>query len=232
MKIAVIRVALLAVWCLCAHLPMPGAGWADQAVVGPGSGAVTRAKFAGMADMGVKQAFNKLQNPEFLSNDSFMQEAVRVSFGHRRRQAMDLACNYLRLPREEHVEGKSFTREMDFHVAKSVLQAFPEEGLARLRALYASTRDAVTRGNVVLALGGMGSDPRALQLLLNALEEKEFYGGSDSDAVGYPMRVCDLAYNQIVAQYEIRGVLRTIGSGHRISVRDDHIQRLRQLAPQ
>jgi len=75
----------------------------------------------------------------------------------------------------------------------------------------------------------MEDDQRMWDVLLKALKEKEVYDGNDPEAIGHPLRVCDLAYNQIVAQYGIRDVLRTIGRGHSIDVRDYHIKNLRKL---
>ena len=44
-----------------------------------------------------------------------------------------------------------------------------------------------------------------------------------------PLRVCDVAYNLIVLHYGIQNVLRTIGTVHRIEVRDYHIDKLKGI---
>ena len=49
------------------------------------------------------------------------------------------------------------------------------------------------------------------------------------ESVGDPLRVCDVAYNQIVLHFEIQNVLRTIGTVHRIEVRDYHIDKLKAI---
>lgn len=41
------------------------------------------------------------------------------------------------------------------------------------------------------------------------------------------MRICDLAYNQLVLRYRLKNVLRTIGPVHRIETQDSHIEILK-----
>jgi hypothetical protein len=229
MKIVAILIQVLTVCCLLVHSPLSGTGQADRVppALSPDSG--RQVNLADLPNLNLKQAFNELKESNFLVNERLMNEAVLTAFWRRTPEALELACQYIRLPIQENIEGKTFSRAMDFYIAKSILQAFPDAALKRLTKLYDSTRDAITRGNIVLVLGGMEHDPRMWELLLDALEDKETYGGNDPEAVGYPLRVCDLAYNQIVAQYEIKDALRTIGNAHAIDVRDYHINRLKKL---
>jgi hypothetical protein len=234
MKIGVIFIQVLCIGCFLVHSTPSGADQTDGGRVNLSSDSGHQAALTRLPDMDLKQAFRELENKGSYVNRRPMNEseAVLAAFGHRKREAIDLACHYLRLPIEENVEGRIFSRAEEFHVAKSVLQAFPDVGLERLWELYDSTKDAVTRGNIVLVIGGMKDDQRSWELLLAALENKDVYDGNDPEAVGYPLRVCDLAYNQITANYEINDVLRTIGNAHAIHVRDDHINRLKkQLDP-
>lgn len=229
MKTGVILIQVLCIGCFLAISTPSGADQTDQGTGNLSSDSGPQAALARLPDMDLKQAFKELRNKHFVVNESLMNEAAVTAFGHRKREAIELACQYIRLPIVENVEGKVFSRSEEFRIAKSVLQAFPDAALKRLWGLYFSTQDAVTRGNIVLALGGMQDDPRMGALLLEALDDKAFYGGYDPEAEGDPLRVCDLAYNQITAHYEIKDVLRTIGNVYAVHVRDDHINHLKKL---
>ncbi len=77
-------------------------------------------------------------------------------------------------------------------------------------------------------MGSLKEEPAAEDILIEALNDKSI--GSDEETGetdGEPMRVCDLAYNQLVLRNEITGVLRTLGPIHRIEVRDYHIEILK-----
>ena len=49
------------------------------------------------------------------------------------------------------------------------------------------------------------------------------------ETVGEPLRICDVAYNQLVLRYNVKGVLRVIGTIHKIDVRNYHIEKLKAL---
>jgi hypothetical protein len=229
MKILVILIQVLWIGCFLAHSTPSGADQTDRGRVDLASNSSRQAALARLPNMELKEAFKELGNKQLTVNSPLMNEAVMTAFAHRKLEAIELACQYMRLPMVEKIEGKVFSRSEDFQVARSVLQAFSDAALERLWELYDSTTDAITRGNIVLALSGMEDDPRMWELLLKALENKEVHGGHDPEAEGYPLRVCDLAYNQITAHYEVRDALRTIGNAHAIPVRDYHINRLKEM---
>lgn len=106
--------------------------------------------------------------------------------------------------------------------AKSILEAFPDESVPALRALY-RRGDALTRGNIVRSSGGIPGGDAVRDLLVGALEDKSFCEETSPESVGEPLRVCDVAYNQLVLRYRVKGMLRTIGPAHRVEIRDYHI---------
>jgi len=110
----------------------------------------------------------------------------------------------------------------DFTIVKRMFETFPEDATLMLVSRYGRS-DAVTKGNIIQAAGNIagGQDIRAL--LIQALDEKSVYEEENPNSVGKPMRICDLAYNQLVLRYKIRHVLRTISPAHRIEDRDYHI---------
>jgi len=64
-------------------------------------------------------------------------------------------------------------------------------------------------------------------LLIEALDDVASYGELAPDDMGEPLRVCDMAYNQLVLRYSIRNVHRTIGPGNIIETRDQLIDILK-----
>jgi hypothetical protein len=61
-------------------------------------------------------------------------------------------------------------------------------------------------------------------LLTEALHDTSICQDLSGEALGEPLRICDMAYNQLMIRYSIKDVMRTIGTGHSIEVRDHHIR--------
>jgi len=170
-------------------------------------------------------AFEELKGPEFLGDEELMNEAVYESFKTRRAEGIALVVHNLSLPLKSPGSGQGVRRARDLYVARKLVEAFPDEATPVLLDLYGKG-DATTRGNVV-RVSGMLSGEAARDLLLKALYDKTFCDSADPEVEGPPMRVCDLAYNQLVLRYRIRNVLRTIGPIDRIEVRDLQIDNLK-----
>ena len=129
------------------------------------------------------------------------------------------------MPEKEIVNGRRVHRADDIYLAKKFVEVFPDESGPILLDLY-GRGDATTKGNVVRVSGRMAGKI-ARNILVTALDDKTFSGPEDPEVDGPPMRVCDLAYNQLVLRYRIRNVLRTIGPIDRIENRDYHINNLK-----
>jgi len=170
-------------------------------------------------------AFEELKGPEFLADEELMNKAVYESFQARRAEGIALVVEKLTLPVKANGNGDGVHRARDLYVARKLVEVFPEEATPVLLDLYANA-DPTTRGNIV-RVSGMLSGEAARDLLLKALYDKTFCDPADPEVEGPPMRVCDLAYNQLVLRYRIRNVLRTIGPNDRIEVRDLHINNLK-----
>jgi hypothetical protein len=132
----------------------------------------------------------------------------------------------LRSGRVTPAEGKIVCRSDDFRVAKAVFREFPADSLAMLEKEYSSA-DAVLKGSIVQVIGAAGPDRRSEQIAIEALDDKDFCEEEYPGFEGTPLRVCDVAYNQLVLLWQVRDVLRTIGVIHGIDVRDYHIQVLK-----
>ena len=229
MKTMITFIYVLIICSFCGHFFPSEAGQNNQPSQVNSSKTSLSTDSTDLSKMELKQAFKELKKSEFVGNKPHMDESVKKAFGYREDQALDLACKEIKLPIRKNVNGKTISRGTDFFVAKSIVQNFPDRGIDRLSDLYDSTNDPTVRGNIIMVLGGMENNSIMWALLMKALDNKDNYPETDPEAIGIPLRVCDLAYNQIVAKYEINDVLRTIGTGHAIDVRDYHIENLKKL---
>ena len=163
----------------------------------------------------------RLKGVDFLGEDEFLSKTIYKSFRHRKDEGIALSLQDLSLPERENVNGREVYRTRDFYIGKKIFEVFPEESIPRLLKLY-DTGDATTRGNVLRVSGSLVG-PEITSLLVNALDDKTLCDPEDPEIEGSPMRICDVAYNQLVLRYRIKNVLRTIGPIHRPENRDYHI---------
>lgn len=173
-----------------------------------------------------EEVLERLKDTDFYLHEDLSHKAIFKAFRHRRSEGIALALNRVKSPPKSMIEGKMVTRADDFVLAKRILEVFPEESVKRLLEIYRQG-DAVTRGNIVRASGNIAGGDPVKDLLVRALDDKTFCEEESHEAVGEPLRVCDVAYNQLVLRYGMKNVLRTIGPVHRIEVRDYHIDILK-----
>jgi hypothetical protein len=177
-------------------------------------------RIAAIRKQKIEDAFASLHDAEIYGDEAYFNKAAFQSFGSRRAAALQFVCNYLKNPRHA-VHGESLEQDMDFSVAKRVLRVLPAESAQFLRTLY-NRGDTTTKGNIIMALGTMhdGQGHAIKSWLVNALQDKDVFEEKESVSVGWPLRICDLAYNQLVLRYLVKGGLRTLGNVHEIEARD------------
>jgi len=190
--------------------------------------ATKEAKIGELTSLNVREAFARLRSPEFLVNEAFLHKGIFVAFGHRRKEAIALALDYVKSPRVEMTGDKRVSRANDFQVAKMILQVFPDESAPVLVSLHGD-RDPMVRADVIRVLGKLAGGQAVKEVLVKALDDKALYEKESPEMEGEPLRVCDLAYNQLVLRYKIKNVLRTIGTGHGIETREYHIGVLKKI---
>ncbi len=179
----------------------------------------------------VVEAFAQLKNEDFQSDPRLLRKAIHEAFKNRPRQAVRYALGRVasRPPSEDPAvwnRGAS-----DEAVGKNILKIFPEEAGDMLpEAFYAGT--PYTRGNLIRAAGTIAGGENLRGLLIDALYDQDFCEPEAPEMAGLPMRVCDVAYNQLVLRYKIPNVARAIGVSHSISARDYHIDQLKQILDQ
>ena len=167
------------------------------------------------------EVLERLKGVDFIGEDDYISKTIYKSFRHRKDEGIALSLQDLSLPERENVNGREVYRTKDLYIGKKIFEVFPEESIPRLLKLY-DTGDATTRGNVLRVSGSLVG-PEITSLLVNALDDKTFCDPEDPEIDGRPLRICDVAYNQLVLRYRIKNVLRTIGPIHRPENRDYHI---------
>ncbi len=173
-----------------------------------------------------QQVFAKLEDEDMIGDEESSRDAVVAAFDRRRAEGVAAALERVVSPAVEATPARTRSRGRDLIVARRILAAFPDESVPRLLELYARG-NAATKGDVVRAAGRVDRDSRALSLLRAALDDKSVCEELSPEAMGEPLRVCDLAYNQLVLRCGVKGVLRTIGPGHSVAVREYHINVLK-----
>jgi hypothetical protein len=175
-----------------------------------------------------REAFDGLNDVEFLTNRDLTYKAIHTAFNNRRAEALSIAENYLKLSLTEFADGKRITRVRKFNIAKKIFEVFPDEGAPILINLY-NSGDEITRGNIIRASGEVSGGQQIKDMLIKALDDKSFAEDETPEMTGEPLRVCDMAYNQLVLRYKVMNVLRNITEAHDIETRDYHINILKGL---
>lgn len=182
------------------------------------------AKIEALVSMDAQRAFEELQKPSFMYDRKDLKRAIRTGFKNREGLAVAFALKTVESIQSDEGEpgqGKSF------YISKMVLATFPHKSIAALNRMYRIS-DSSTKGNVIKVLGIMMPRGQVKHLLVAALDNKAFCEEENPEIVGYPLRVCDVAYNQLVWRHRTKGVLRTIGTSHSMEVRDYHIYVLKK----
>ncbi len=211
----------LAVWCLVSLVTAALASEPQRPEVNRSFGIEKEQKIDRISSYSSGEALEELKSVEFLADEDFLNKAIHKTFHQRKEEGIALSLRNLSLPETEIINGRKVHRARDIYLARKIAEVFPDESVPLLLQLYGSG-DATTKGNVIRVSGRLaGETPR--NLLINALDDKTFSDKEDPEVDGPPMRICDLAYNQLVLRYRIKNVLRTIAPGDRIENRDYHI---------
>jgi hypothetical protein len=172
------------------------------------------------------RAFELLQRSEFIQNERLSRGAVLAAFRARQSGAITLALRHLALPLIERIAEQRTSKIRGLIAARRILEAFPEEAIAPFLEAY-EKGDLATKGNIIRASDKLSGGEVVRKLLLRALGDRGLCDGKDWQSFGTPLRLCDVAYNQIVLRYEINGVLRTISPAYSIDARDYQIRLLK-----
>ncbi|MGQ9570396.1 MAG: hypothetical protein ACUVUQ_06060 [Thermodesulfovibrionales bacterium] len=186
------------------------------------------AKITEVMSLPAKEAFKQLKSIDFIVEEDLLNKAIFKTFRHRKTEGINLALKFLELPLLEMHEGKLIAdRTADFYVAKKILEVFPSESVGKLLMLY-KEGDAITKGNIIRASGQIAGGKRIKNLLIKALDDKTFCEEENPEMDGPPMRICDVAYNQLILRYSIEDLQRAIGNIDTLENRDYYINLLKK----
>ncbi len=181
-----------------------------------------------VAGLPMQAAFERMKENDFFLDNNLLHKSIFERFKNQRAKAIRIALQSLEKPQRESVDGKRIDRVRDFYIAKKILRVFPDEAVDSILSRY-KKGNVLTRANIIRASTKLAGGQPIKELLINALDDKTFVDEGDPDIEGTPLRICDLAYNQLVVRYQIKNVLRVIGSLHRVDARDYHITILKDL---
>lgn len=184
------------------------------------------AKIQALKTIAPHEVFQALRSGEYLFDKELLTSAINAAFVERKKEAISYAMNHIQVPRFEEVDSILINRKDDFYVAKMILTVFKEDAITTLISYYSSVNN-VGKGNIILVLGSMLNNQAVRSLLVNALDDSRFCEERVSEVSGDPLRISDVAYNQLVLHDGITGVLRTIGSVDSIETRNFHIETLK-----
>ncbi len=184
------------------------------------------AKLKGIESLPVAEIFERLKSADFLVDEDLLNRAVFVAFQKRDSEAIEYALQYLQAPYTQTVNGRLVSRASELYVAKKIFVVFPDKATNQLINLYRND-DPVVRGNVIRVCGEVAGGKEIKNLLVAALDDKAVCEQEDLETGGSPLRVCDVAYNQLVLRYGIKKVQRTLGLAHGTDTRDDNIHSLK-----
>ncbi|HUV41005.1 MAG TPA: Ig-like domain-containing protein, partial [Sedimentisphaerales bacterium] len=176
--------------------------------------------------LSANDAFERLKDSDFLTDKALLKQGISTAFKNTSTQAVTLSLEKLKGPVKQVSQDRVIHRAGDIYIAKKILAAFPQQSVDALLQLYESG-DTITKGNVLSAAGALAGNEDIDNMLIEALDDKSSAEDQDAETIGQALRICDIAYNQLVLAGRIKNVLRTIGTSHSIQVRDYHINVLK-----
>jgi hypothetical protein len=178
-------------------------------------------------DLTVPQIFDGLEDPNITADEDLMNIAISTTLEDKQDQAVDEAINRIKTDEMNKADANSYHKATNFYVARHVVNYFADVSANRIVNLY-NDKDPHVRGRAVKAGGELSDNKSVKNMLVKALNDKSDSEDNIAEMEGNPLRVCDVAYNQLVLNEDVTGVLRTIGTGLPISDRDYHIDILKQ----
>lgn len=176
--------------------------------------------------LSIGECFEELKELDFLLDDDYLNKAAYKCLKKNIDEAIDYAIEYLKQPAKT-VEGETVVMNDEQYVAKAVMRVFALEAENKLFIAYRNG-SAETRAHLLYAMGMMASK-KAKNQLIEALDDKAVYEETYPEMEGKPLRVCDMAYNQLRLRYadELIDLPRNIANLHRIELRDSYIHEMK-----
>jgi hypothetical protein len=172
---------------------------------------------ANLKSLSIADIFEKLCEGNYIANVKLSEKAIAEVFAGFEENAVDYALNLLQSPSQNSTK---------LVVAKRILAQFADLSASKLMISYPQLDESVN-ANIISSAGPLAFKPAIRDMLIEALDDKNFNYDNNSELVGEPLRICDIAYNQLVLNLNIKDVLRTIRTGMPVETRDYHISVLK-----
>ena len=185
------------------------------------------ARILQLEKVSVEQCYEQLKETEFLLDDDFSSKAAYRCFKNRKQVALRLAIDKLKKAQYT-LEGENIVYNDDLYAAKIVSKVFSTDAEVLISNEYKKST-AQTKANMLMVLGQMSGN-RARAILIEALNDQSAYEEDYPGMEGIPLRICDMAYNQLRLRYadELVDMPRTIGNPDRIEKRDFYIDDMKR----
>jgi hypothetical protein len=184
--------------------------------------AAEQQKISNLDNLTVPQILDELDDPNITTDENLMNNAISSSLEDKEQTAVDEAINRIKTDELKRTDPNSYRKARNFYVARKVANYFADVSANKLVDLY-KDKDPYVRGRAVKSAGELSDISSVKTMLTKALDDKSNSEDKDAEMEGQPLRVCDVAYNQMVLNENVTGVLRTIGNGLAIEDRDYHI---------
>ena len=173
-----------------------------------------------MKSMSLTDVFETLSTPEYTTNETLSSAAIEQAYSGSEEQAVEIAIARIKTPIEDNDDI------LEMKTAKSIIMQYPDIAIPRILAIYPQD-DVEINANIITAAGVLAGNAEIKTMLTQALFDTDFTIDDNPELLGKPLRICDIAYNQLVLNLKIKDVLRTIGTGMAVETRDYHISVLK-----
>jgi hypothetical protein len=188
----------------------------------------TEDQLAALGSLPFTDVIGRLTSPELVVNKELLNRAIIAAFGQRPKEAIAQCLNIVKTAVPGVTEEGGPDRGLEFYVVTQILHVFADQACNDLVTLY-QQGNAVMKANVIRVLGTMAGGPIIEEILIQALDQKIPCDEADTDLDKMPLRLCDIAYNQLVLRTQVQGVVRTLSEAHSIQTRDYQINALKTL---
>ena len=172
----------------------------------------------------IEEVFNICKQENFINNKKLLDDTINEAFKNRKTEVIKRAIFELGYSMNEFPDEDIAVPNLNYDVAKAVLRKFPDDSVVILLQTYKKSSN-IKKANIIRVMGSM-IDRRAVRnQLVKALDDKTTCEEEINNVI--PLRICDIAYNEIVLNARVKKVLRTIANYHPIDVRDYHISILK-----
>jgi hypothetical protein len=169
--------------------------------------------------------FEELEQPAAMTSAAYQKDIIRENFLADPEASVSFVLKRLWNPPAGGSYEQKQAAQMDLIAVRAVLAEMPVA--IQEQAVLTEAGSARNQARLLEVIGGLGT-PRALDKLEQALSDQRA-AGLEGDALdGWPLRICDVAYNTITHRLQPDGFRTPLAAAHSTAQRDRWIGQLRQ----